>query len=120
MFDSQLYTSFFTLMGIVAFLGVVYLYVKRFAKSKSAIKGMNIKIHERVAVFPKGHLVITEIAGKFYLLGATEQNINILKELELDEIPQESQKLNISQIKDPEDLSFKSFIKSTIKSKNSN
>lgn len=120
MFDSQLYTSFFTLMGIVAFLGVVYLYVKRFAKSKSAIKGMNIKIHERVAVFPKGHLVITEIAGKFYLLGATEQNINILKELELDEIPQESQKLNITQIKDPEDLSFKSFIKSTLKSKNIN
>lgn len=120
MFDSQLYSSFFTLMGIVAFLGVVYLYVKRFAKSKSAIKGMNIKIHERVAVFPKGHLVITEIAGKFYLLGATEQNINILKELELDEIPKESEKLNITQIKDPEDLSFKSFIKSTIKSKSSN
>lgn len=120
MFDSQLYTSFFTLMGIVAFLGVMYLFVKRYAKSKSALKGMNIKVHERVAIFPKGHLVITEIAGKFYLLGATEQNINILKELEIDEVPKETQKLNISQIKEPEDLSFKSFIKSTIKSKNSN
>lgn len=120
MFDSQLYTSFFTLMGIVAFLGVMYLFVKRYAKSKSTLKGMNIKVHERVAIFPKGHLVITEIAGKFYLLGATEQNINILKELEIDEVPKETQKLNISQIKEPEDLSFKSFIKSTIKSKNSN
>lgn len=120
MFDSQLYTSFFTLMGIVAFLGVLYLFVKRYAKSKSALKGMNIKVHERIAIFPKGHLIITEIAGKFYLLGATEQNINILKELELDEIPQDVQKLKISNIKDPEDLSFKSFIKSTIKSKYSN
>lgn len=120
MFDTQLYSSFFTLIGIVAFLGVLYLVVKRYAKSKSALKGMNIKIHERVAVFPKGHLVITEIAGKFYLLGATEQNINILKELEIDEVPNETNKLNISQIKEPEDLSFKSFIKSTIKSKNSN
>lgn len=120
MFDSQLYSSFFTLIGIVAFLGVLYLFVKRYAKSKTALKGMNIKIHERVAVFPKGHLVITEIAGKFYLLGATEQNINILKELEIDEVPNETEKLNISQIKDPGDLSFKSFIKSSIKSKNSN
>ena len=120
MFDSQLYSSFFTLIGIVAFLGVLYLVVKRYAKSKTALKGMNIKIHERVAVFPKGHLVITEIAGKFYLLGATEQNINILKELEIDEVPNETEKLNITQIKDPEDLSFKSFIKSSIKSKYSN
>lgn len=120
MFDSQLYSSFFTLIGIVAFLGVLYLVVKRYAKSKTALKGMNIKIHERVAVFPKGHLVITEIAGKFYLLGATEQNINILKELEIDEVPNETEKLNITQIKDPEDLSFKSFVKSSIKSKYSN
>lgn len=120
MFDSQLYSSFFTLMGIVAFLGVLYLFVKRYAKSKTALKGMNIKIHERVAVFPKGHLIITEIGGKYYLLGATEQSINILKELDIDEVPDETQKLNISAIRDPEDLSFKSFIKSTIKTKNNN
>jgi flagellar biogenesis protein FliO len=107
-------------MGIVAFLGVMYLFVKRYAKSKSALKGMNIKIHERVAIFPKGHLVIAEIGGKYYLLGATEQNINILKELEVEEVPKEIQKLNISQVKDPEDLSFKAFIKSTLKSKYSN
>jgi len=121
MLDSQLYSSFFTLIGIVAALGVLYLVVKRYAKSKTALKGMNIKIHERVAVFPKGHLVITEIAGKYYLLGATEQNINILKELEIDEkdsSPQE--KLNISDIKDVEDLSFSSFIKSSFKSKHNN
>lgn len=120
MFDSQLYSSFFTLMGLVAFLGVLYLLVKRYAKSTTALKGMNIKIHERVAIFPKGHLIITEIGGKFYLLGATEQNINILKELEIDEVPNETQKLNISAIKEPEDLSFKSFIKSAIKTKHSN
>lgn len=120
MFDSQLYSSFFTLMGIVAFLGIMYILLKRYTKSKSALKGMNIKIHERVPVFPKGHLIIVEIADKYYLLGATEQNINILKELEINEVPNEKEKLNISQIKDPEDLSFKAFIKSALKSKHSN
>ena len=120
MFESQLFSSFFTLIGIVAFLGVLYVFVKKYAKSKTVLKGMNIKIHERVAVFPKGHLVITEIAGKYYLLGATEQSINILKELEIDEVPSEAEKLKISQVKDPQDLSFKSFLKSTLKSKYSN
>ncbi|MCB0702565.1 MAG: flagellar biosynthetic protein FliO [Ignavibacteriae bacterium] len=120
MFDSQLYSSFFTLMGIVAFLGVLYLFIKRYAKSKTALKGMNIKIHERVAVFPKGHLIIAEIGGKFFLLGATEQSINILKELEIEDIPIEKERLNISAVREPEDLSFKSFIKSTLKSKNNN
>lgn len=129
LFDGNLMNAFISMMGLVSILALALFYLKKASKKYSIRNTGGIKIIERTPISPKSQLIIVEIAGKFLLLGVTEQNINVIKELEYNNSDNEKFKFkktnsltsaNETNINTIEDVSFKTFLKATFQKQKSN
>lgn len=78
------------LLSIAAIVLVLYLCYKasRFMAGKvnSISSSNNVKIHERALLGQDKGLAVIEVCGKFYLIGFSSTNIDLLKELD-DYVP---------------------------------
>lgn len=71
------------LVGLLAYLVLIFLGKKKWLPR---FQSKNIKIIERLYLGPKHSLFIVKIADKYLLLGAADNNINTLKELNKEDI----------------------------------
>ncbi|MCB0347228.1 MAG: flagellar biosynthetic protein FliO [Bdellovibrionales bacterium] len=80
--------SSFVILGLFAF--GMYLLSRRWAKTKLKNPHTHIKVLTQHYIGPKKSLAIIRVAGESILIGVTENNINLIKELSLldDDIPQ--------------------------------
>lgn len=106
---SDTLTLFFSLLAVVFVLYLSYLFSKYMAnKVNNVSKSSNIRILERVALSQDKGLVIIQVCGKYYLVGFSNNTIEILKELDESEL-----NLPKSALKE----SFLDALQSTIKSR---
>ncbi|MDC1067863.1 flagellar biosynthetic protein FliO [Candidatus Kapabacteria bacterium] len=120
MFDSPMTNAFFTMIMGVGAIGVIFFVLKKYSKKISPKMGGNneIQIISRSSLTPKSHLYIVEIENQKLVLGVTENSINLVKELDIDKkIELEEKNLDNIVIKDPKDISFKSFLKKAVLNK---
>ena len=100
-FSSDVLPLIFSLVAIVFVLYLCYLFSKFVAKKVNHVSDSNnIKVLERVAIAQDKGLAVIEICGKYYLIGFANNNIEILKELDKDELkfPQSAIKGNFLEI----------------------
>jgi flagellar protein FliO/FliZ len=73
----------FALIGTVCVILLTYYASRWYAKRMGPIAGGKyIKVVDRLVVSKAGSILIIDIEGRQYLLGVSDQNIQILKELE--------------------------------------
>ena len=79
----DIFSLVLALIGIVLVLFLTY-YGTRWLSKKSVpgLKSKYMKITDRMMLGQNKFLAIAEINNKYYLLGVTENNISILKELD--------------------------------------
>ncbi len=71
------------ILGIL--LAVAYL-MKRFGLvNQTGGKGF-IKVIENRALLPKRHISLVCVAGKYFLIGSTDQSVSLLGAIEVDEL----------------------------------
>ncbi len=81
-FASDILPLIFSLLAIVLVLYLCYVFSKFIAKKVNNVSDSNnIKVLERVAIAQDKGLAVIEICGKYYLIGFANNNIEILKEL---------------------------------------
>lgn len=89
------YSFWESLVRILLFLPLVlvlaYLMIK-FGLSRSLIRqqGRHLKVIDQVALSPKATINVVKVADKYYLIGATENQIVYLKEI--DTYPEEDKR----------------------------
>ena len=95
----------------------------RRAKNKNGVKNTatQIKVLTQHYLGPKKSLAIIRVAGESILIGVTDQNISLIKELSLidDEIPTQVPKDFNQSLEDAEDFSMtgiKDFVSTKLKS----
>lgn len=103
--------AFATMIIAVLIIAVVFYLLKKYSsKISPKLNSNNISIQGKTSLTPKSHLFIVEVDGEKMLLGVSESNINLVSKL-----PQEvKQNLQIKATGTNDDLSFKSFLKSTV------
>lgn len=84
---SDVFSIILALVGTVGVIVLTYYgsrwYIERFIKRPGTLSGQHhIKVVERLIVGKNGSIIIIDIQGVQYLVGVTEQNIQILTELE--------------------------------------
>lgn len=73
----------FALIGMVCIILLTYYASKWYAKRMGPIAGgKHIKVVDRLVVSKTGSLLIVDISGSQYLLGVSDQNVQILMQLE--------------------------------------
>lgn len=100
-FVSDILPLIFSLLAIVLVLYLCYVFSKFIAKKVNNVSDSNnIKVLERVAIAQDKGLAIIEICGKYYLIGFANNNIEILKEVEKEDLhfPQSALKGNFLEI----------------------
>lgn len=112
MFEDPLINAFATLVitvGVVA--GLLFLVKKYSPKlSNSSFSNKQIKIESKQALSSKSFLYIINVEGKRLLVGANDNSISKITELERAETKNDNQAVIIpEEIKD--DLSFSNFLK---------
>lgn len=75
----------FPLFLIVALLYGVLLFVKKYQFKGSKITSDNLKILTTMMLMPKKYLSVVKVNNKVLILGVSEQNITLLKELDAAE-----------------------------------
>ncbi|AFA49268.1 flagellar biosynthetic protein FliO [Acetobacterium woodii] len=82
---SDVFSIILALVGTVGVIVLTYFgsrwYVNQFLK-KTGSGGQHIKVVERLIVGKNGSIIIIDIQGNQYLVGVTENSIQILTELE--------------------------------------
>jgi len=98
----------FSIIGIILVLLLTY-YSTKWISTKSSIglKSKYINVTDRIMLGQNKFLAIAEINNKYYLLGITEKNINMLKELD-DFLP-------LSEEKPEKNVEFDKIISKFIK-----
>lgn len=96
---SDVFSIILALLGTVGVIVLTYYgsrwYIERFVKRTGSLSGDNhIKIIERQIVGKNGSIIIVDIQGVQYLVGVTEQNIQILTQLEEPILFQKKQELS--------------------------
>lgn len=133
--DTNILQSFGIMLLAVAILAAILFMLKQFSKKRGEKNSnFNLNVISKISLQPKNHLFVVKVAEKVLVLGVSDNNINILTELELnfcEEIKDKSDEKikntllsklsnkdnNISETSnnDPElDLSFMKFIKSSL------
>ncbi len=133
MIDNNLLNAFLS-MGAIVLVLITFLFIlKRIAKRKqSGGSSYDMKVIARMPLQQKSQIAIVDVQGKIFLLGLTEQNVNLLADLSEDKtfitknenleniFPTSNLKMQESLKKATSsnemlnnDLSFKAFIKST-------
>lgn len=100
-FVSDILPLIFSLLAIVVVLYLCYAFSKFIAKKVNNVSDSNnIKVLERVAIAQDKGLAIIEICGKYYLIGFANNNIEILREVEQEDLkfPQSAFKGNFLEI----------------------
>ena len=73
----------FALVGTVCIILLTYYASRWYAKRMGPIAGgKHIKIVDRLVVSKAGSILIVDIAGRQYLLGVSDQNVQLLMELD--------------------------------------
>lgn len=81
-FFTDVLPMLFALAVIVLVMYLSFVFTKYIGKKMNTHSRLNnIKVIEQVALGQEKTLLIADICGKFYLIGACAQNIEILKEL---------------------------------------
>ncbi len=75
----------FPLFLIVALLYGVLLFVKKYQFKGNKISSDNLRILTTMMLMPKKYLSVVKVNKKVLILGVSEQNITLLKELDAEE-----------------------------------
>jgi len=123
-FDTPIISAFINLAIIVAILGVILLIIKKYGKKLNNNKDNKaLNIISKSSLSPKNHLYIIEVENKKLLIGANDNSINLISELNEEQSYTKGKNSNGTKSqsnnsinKNPaiNDLSFKSFIKNSI------
>lgn len=100
-FFSDVLPLIFTLIAIVLVLYLCYVFSKYLSKKVNNVSGLgNIRILERVALTQDKGLAVAEVCGKYYLIGFSNNSVEILKELDGDNLktPQPTKAENFLEI----------------------
>ncbi|MGV8906003.1 MAG: FliO/MopB family protein [Acetobacterium sp.] len=87
MSGGDIFSLISTLIGTIAVIVLTYYgsrwYVKRIASGQGSLSGGNhIKVVERLAVNKTGSIIIIDVQGVQYMVGVSDQNIQIMTQLE--------------------------------------
>lgn len=127
--DGTMLKSFLILFASVAVVIGVLFVLKRISKrfTQGGENSVNLKVLSKLSLAPKNHIYVVEADGQKLLLGVTEKSINMLSELtppaqkqsSFSHINKQSSKPNINTDKKSQnnDLSFFSFLKSSVGAK---
>lgn len=81
----DIFSMLFALIGTVCVIMLTYFASKWYAKKMGPIAGgKHIKVVDRLVVSKTGSILIVDIEGRQYMMGISDQNVQIL--MELDEI----------------------------------
>jgi len=100
-FFSDVLPLIFSLLAIVLVLYLCYVFSKYIAKKVNHVSSLNnIQILERVALAQDKGLAVIQVCEKYYLIGFANNNIEILKELDGEnlKVPQSDLKGNFLEI----------------------
>lgn len=82
-FIRDLISMLFALIGTVCIIALTYYASRWYARKMGPIAGgRHIRIVDRVVVSKTGSILIVDVEGKQYMMGVSDQNVQILKELE--------------------------------------
>ena len=135
--DSNIVQTFVVLIAAVGVIFVIMLLIKKISvKRLESRSTINLNVISKITLQPKNHLFVVKAANKLLVLGVTDNSINILTELDVDleatiidkcnsnntdEILKQvitsgikNKTMSDGPINTSADLSFKSFIKSSI------
>jgi flagellar protein FliO/FliZ len=77
------FSMLFSLVGAVCIIVLTYYASRWYARKMGPIAGgKHIRIIDRVVVSRTGSVLIVDIGGRQYLLGVSDQNVQILMELD--------------------------------------
>lgn len=83
LFDNPIANAFVVMIIFVAGLAMLLFYLKRLAEKQRSIKNkMPLDIVAKQPVTQKSQIMVVEVEGERYMLGVTENNINLLTRLE--------------------------------------
>lgn len=79
----DIFSMLFALIGTVCIIMLTYFASKWYAKKMGPIAGgKHIKVVDRLVVSKTGSILIVDIEGRQYMMGVSDQNVQILMELE--------------------------------------
>lgn len=79
----DIFSVFLAMVGIICVIILTYYASKWYARRMGTIAGgKHIRIVDRLLVGKAGAILIIDVEGKQYLIGANDHNIELLKELE--------------------------------------
>lgn len=130
--DANIIQSFIILFVAVLILAGFLFLIKKNANKRSQNKiGINMKVISKISLQAKHHIFVVKVAEKVLVVGVSENNMNVLTELDpefVKSIENKSQekiknevfsKINTSRNTEKNDvemdLSFLNFIKSSLK-----
>ncbi len=76
----------FPLLLIVAMLYGVLLFVKKYQFKGTKLSSENLRIITTLMLMPKKYLSVVKVNDKVLILGLSEQNITLLKEISAEEL----------------------------------
>lgn len=79
----DIFSMLFALIGTVCVIMLTYFASKWYAKKMGPIAGgKHIKVVDRLVVSKTGSILIIDIEGRQYMMGISDQNVQILMELD--------------------------------------
>jgi len=79
----DIFSMLFALIGTVCVIMLTYFASKWYAKKMGPIAGgKHIKVVDRLVVSKTGSILIVDIEGRQYMMGISDQNVQILMELD--------------------------------------
>lgn len=77
------FSMLFALIGTVCIIMLTYFASKWYARRMGPIAGgKHIKVVDRIVVSKTGSILIIDLKGRQYMLGVSDQSVQILKELD--------------------------------------
>lgn len=84
---ADIFSMIFALVGTVCVILITYYASKWYAKRMGPLaSGKYIKVVDRLVVSKTGSIIIVDVEGIQYMIGVSEQNVQIMKQLD-DKIP---------------------------------
>lgn len=79
----DIFSMLFALIGTVCVIMLTYFASRWYARKMGPIAGgKHIKVVDRLVVSKTGSILIVDIEGRQYMMGVSDQNVQILMELE--------------------------------------
>ena len=82
MLVEDIFSMLFALIGMICIIVLTYFASRWYARKMGPIAGgRHIKVVDRLVVSKTGSILIVDIGGRQYMLGVSDQNVQILMEL---------------------------------------